>query len=262
MNARELQVRVLGPVSVVRDGAPVTLPRSRKVLALLAFLTLEASPRSRSRLCDLFWEAALSDPRRELRWCLSKLRAIVDDPGRHRVVTTKDALICLDMSDAFVDALEIERALKMGTSELTDERLAEVSALFRGDLLEGIDIDGSAELTTWLTSHRQRYRAMRVAIVSELAMRPSTDPAEARSRLDAWLQLAPFDRRAHERMLTALLEAGHGREAEEHMASAIRAFEQEGLDWSPLRVWWHAARSAAAAPARVQAFSPPLVTIA
>ena len=37
-----LHVRLLGPVDVSRDGAPVPLPRSRKVRALLAFLALGA----------------------------------------------------------------------------------------------------------------------------------------------------------------------------------------------------------------------------
>src|SRR6478609_4212148 len=39
-----LSVRILGPGSVTRNGLPVALPRSRKVRALLAFLTLEPGP--------------------------------------------------------------------------------------------------------------------------------------------------------------------------------------------------------------------------
>jgi DNA-binding SARP family transcriptional activator/TolB-like protein len=256
MSDRGLQLRIVGPVSVVRDGAGVALPRSRKVLALLAFLALEGTPQSRSRLCDLFWDVP-NDPRGELRWCLSKLRAIVDAPDRKRVVTTGNTLVALDMSDAFVDAIELERIAKGGLSALTSERLAEVSALFRGDVLEGVDVDGSAELTTWLMACRQRYRAMRVAVASELAMRPAGSADEVRRRIDAWLQLAPFDRRAHEVMLETLLHEERLHEAEQHVASAIRAFEQEGLDWSSLRAWWHATRQKATEPARVAVVSEP-----
>ena len=252
MSGLGLQVRLVGPVSVVRDGKPVALPRSRKVIALLAFLTLEAAPQSRSRLCDLLWDVP-NDPRGELRWCLSKLRGVVDDADHRRVVATGNALIALDMSDAFVDAVEIERIVKAGTSGLTSERLAEASNHFRGDLLEGVEVDGSPELTTWLMARRQRYRAMRVAVVSELAVRASPGSDEAWPRLEAWLQLAPFDRRAHEVMLDALLKAERMRDAEQHVASTIRAFEQEGLDWSTLRAWWQAARSKAAEPAHSHA---------
>jgi TolB-like protein len=94
---------------------------------------------------------------------------------------------------------------------------------------------------------------MRVAVVGELALRPSDEPAVAWRRLDAWLRLAPFDRRAHEVMLAALLKAERIRDAEQHMASAIRAFEQEGLDWSSLRTWWHAARGKSVSPSPVTA---------
>jgi DNA-binding SARP family transcriptional activator/TolB-like protein len=247
MGARGLQLRLLGPVTVARDGVPVVLPRSRKVLALLAFLTLEATPHSRSRLCDLLWDAP-NDPRGELRWCLSKLRALVDDVDRRRVVSSGNALVSLDLSDAFVDAFEIGRAVEGGLSDLTCERLTEIADLFHGDLLEGVEVDGSPELTAWLGARRQRYRASRLAVVSELARRPSVEPDVARRRLDAWREVAPFDRRAHEALLAALLKSGCIRAAEEHMAATIRVFEQENLDWSALRTWWHAARGKAFLP--------------
>src|SRR5580700_8249193 len=82
--AASLRIQLLGPFSVRRDGAPVPLPRSRKVRALLAFLALGGASYSRSRLCALLWDVP-NDPRGELRWCLSKLRALLDDPGRRRV---------------------------------------------------------------------------------------------------------------------------------------------------------------------------------
>src|SRR5262245_28421349 len=92
-----LQVRVLGPVMVSRRGVPVPLPRSRKVRALLAFLALGQGAVSRSRLCDLLWDVP-NDPRGELRWCLSKLRGVLDDADRPRVVTSGQDLIGLDLS--------------------------------------------------------------------------------------------------------------------------------------------------------------------
>jgi hypothetical protein len=79
-SAANLHVRILGPFSICREGgAPVPLPRSRKVRALLAFLALGGTSYSRSRLCALLWDVP-NDPRGELRWCLSKLRALLDDP--------------------------------------------------------------------------------------------------------------------------------------------------------------------------------------
>lgn len=241
-------------MSILREGVAVGLPRSRKVLALLAYLALEGAPQSRSRLCDLLWDAP-NDPRGELRWCLSKLRLLVDDADRRRVVASGNSLIALDLSDVVVDAVELERVLKAGIEEATSQRLAELFELFRGDALEGIEVDASPELTTWLAAQRQRFRALRVAMASELFKRAVPGSDEAWRRLRGWLQLAPFDRHAHELMLAGLLKAERIRDAEEHLAGTIRAFEQEGLDWSPVRTWWHAARKSVADKPRVQTLS-------
>ena len=67
------------------------MPRSRKVRTLLSFLALEARSLPRSRLCDLLWDVP-NDPRGELRWCLSKLRGLLDDADRRRVITADQDL--------------------------------------------------------------------------------------------------------------------------------------------------------------------------
>src|SRR6187402_2964189 len=140
MSARGLQVRLLGPVSVLRDGEPCRLPGSRKLLGLLAYLTLEGTPQSRSRLCDLLW-ALPSDPRGELRWCLSKLRGLMDDGDRRRVVTSSGALVALDLTDTLVDALEVERTAQGNLSQQSSKHLAESFELFRGELLESVELE-------------------------------------------------------------------------------------------------------------------------
>jgi DNA-binding SARP family transcriptional activator/TolB-like protein len=253
-NGSARRIRLLGPVRVSRDGEEVPMPRSRKVRALLALLALGTGPLTRSRLCDLLWDVP-NDPRGELRWCLSKLRPLLDDDGIRRVVTFSNDRIALDLSGCTVDVLEIDRLTADGVGNLADESLTEVSALFGGDLLEGLQIDGNPEFTSWLMAQRQRYRATRVAVLAELAGRaePASDPMFR--ALNAWLELSPFDLRAHERVLDALLKRGRVRDAEEHVAGTIRSFEQEGLDWSSLREAWHARRSAAE-PTRIVVLNP------
>src|SRR5262245_12171972 len=117
-----LSIRILGPVILTRGGAPIGMPRSRKVRALLAFLALGSGPITRSRLCDLLWDVP-NDPRGELRWSLSKLRGLVDDEQRRRVVTIDSDRIALDLSDCSVDALEIDRIAKDGLERLSTDEL-------------------------------------------------------------------------------------------------------------------------------------------
>jgi TolB-like protein/DNA-binding SARP family transcriptional activator len=250
MSVGQLQVLLVGPVRLLRDELPVPLPRSRKVLGLLAYLALDGTQQSRTRLCDLLWDGP-NDPRGELRWCLSKLRALVDDPDRRRVVTDGNTLVGLDLSDVPFDVRSIDASAKAGISNATTEELVSTLALFRGDLLEGLELDGTPELSTWLAARRQSYRSLRRAIAQELARRPSTRPdaaerhQESRQRILAWLELEPFEHTAHEALLELLARAGRKSEGDEHLARTIRAFEREGLDWGLLRAWWRQQVSAA-----------------
>ena len=240
-----VEIRVLGPTAVIRDGVPVAMPRSRKVRALLAYLALSPHPVSRSRLCDFLWDVP-NDPRGELRWCLSKLRGLLDDDASARVVTGDDH-VKLDLSNVRVDVLDIERAAKTGFGNVEPAELAALCDRFSGDVLDGVEIDGTAEFAGWLAAQRNRYRTLHVEMLSTLVARVASD--ETFRRLEKWLQIAPYDIRAHEIMLEALAKAGRLNDAEDHLARTIRAFESEGIDWLPLRDAWQAMRPAAASSA-------------
>jgi len=256
----KIRVHLLGPVRVTKGGVEVALPRSRKIRALLAYLALGPGPVSRSRLTDLLWDVP-NDPRGELRWSLSKLRGVLDDDDRRRVVTSDDR-IALDLSDGVVDAIEIDRAVRGGLAEVPRPQLVDLAALFGGDFLEGLQIDGNPELTGWLSAQRHRYRSTHVAVLAALADAAPPGSDDRLRSLEAWLQRAPFDRHAHEAMLGSLLHAGRIRDAEEHLAATIRSFEQEGLDWSPLRDAWRARREAATAAPRIEATAAELAPAA
>jgi len=78
MVARELEIRVLGELAVVRGSRPFALPASKKTRALLGYLAIGGRPVLRERLCELLWDGP-DDPRAALRWSLHKLRPLVDD---------------------------------------------------------------------------------------------------------------------------------------------------------------------------------------
>jgi DNA-binding SARP family transcriptional activator len=230
---------MLGHLSVSRGTVDVPLPASRKVRALFAYLAMAPRPVARGALCDLLWEVP-NDPRGELRWCLSKIRRIVDGPGRRRVLTPAGH-VQLDLSDCRVDAIDVLRAADGGIESLTVDRQRQLSALYAGEFLEGLDVDRSPLFDTWLTAQRRRFRGCRTALLEHLAR--CVPGEEAFGYLEQWLQLAPFDPHVHERLLLALAGAGRIREAEEHLAATTRLFEDEGLDPGPIHHAWHAART-------------------
>ena len=57
-----LEIRLLGELAIAREGVPLALPKSRKTLALLAYLAATGRRHRRDRLCSLLWELP-DDPR-------------------------------------------------------------------------------------------------------------------------------------------------------------------------------------------------------
>ena len=241
-----LRIRLLGPLSVQRDGSPVPLPRSRKVRALLGFLALSPGGTGRSKLCDLLWEVP-NDPRGELRWCLSRLRSVLGtDEGA--LITLAADQVALDLSSVggcFVDALAVDRALQLGASAVETEALAKVCGWFGGELLGGLELEGSAAFQGWLTAQRQRYHTLHSSVLEELVRRSSPGSQETFERLDVWLQIAPFDRVPHELLLDALVQRGRLHDAQDHFSKTVRRFEDEGMDAHLLRETWRVLREGA-----------------
>ncbi|MSU91107.1 transcriptional regulator [Rhodobacteraceae bacterium 2CG4] len=242
---------MLGKLCVLRNGRPVELPPSRKVRALLGYLAVADNPVGRSRLCEIMGDLP-SDPRAELRWYLSKIRAVLDGPGRRRVVTDGD-MVSLDLDGAAVDAVEIERAALTGLENTPTPELRRLAPLFAGDFLEGFDLNRSPQLDHWLTTQRSHFRDRHAQVLAGLIGRLPADGAEARALAERWVILAPFEPPAHRALMSALPPAA----AERHLAAAVRLFEAEGMDPAPLRA---ARRAVRAAPAAVPATELPTRT--
>jgi DNA-binding SARP family transcriptional activator len=253
-----LEIRLLGPLQLTRGGEVLKLPSSRKVRALLGYLVLASRPVTRSQVCELLWDVP-NDPRGELRWCLSKIRGLVDEKGRKRIIAD-GSTIRLDLSDCIVDALEVTRAPEHGIRKLGVERQQALAARFAGELLEGLEISRSPMFDAWITAERRRFRGIQTVLLENLAR---ALPNEA-AYVDEWLRLSPFDRNAHELLLGALARQGRIAEGEAHLASACKLFEADGLDSAPLHDLWRNTRekhAAAAQPGGTQLISASLTEI-
>ena len=117
----ELELKFLGEFRVLRDGAPLALPPSRKTRALLAYLTLNPRPFRREFLCELLWELP-DDPRGSLRWSLSKLRRLIDDEDRPRIVADRVS-VEIDRKDVPVDVLKLRSLFSSGLANASESAL-------------------------------------------------------------------------------------------------------------------------------------------
>jgi DNA-binding SARP family transcriptional activator/TolB-like protein len=234
-----LCVKMFGPFTIIREGAKLTLPASRKSCALVAYLALAARPMGRSHLCELLWDAP-NDPRGELRWCLSKIRRIFDENNQQRVHTSGDR-VELELGSCFVDVVEVIRATQPGVETLDQRALRTLSALMAGEFLEGMEFDRSPVFSAWLVTQRRRFRDCHIAVLEQIIRKAPARSDEVFGFLEKWLQLDPLDSLAHEMLLDALASRGQIREGEKHLAATVRLYEAEGLDPMIVRSAWRTA---------------------
>jgi TolB-like protein len=264
MAAGRLTLRLLGEIEMERGGERLTLPASKKTRALLAYLALSARPQRRERLCQMFWDVP-DDPRGALRWSLSKLRGLVDEPDRARVVAERDS-VALDAADIDIDLAEARRRLAGGEAALSPAALGEIAGLFRGEFLEGLELANCPEFQAWRAAQREEARVLHRRVLASLVERLAASPAEALPHAAALAAIEPYAAWSHLALLRLLAGAGRMREAERQFeashrllaeASAASARELEA-EWRALRRAGPAAAPAqpAAAPAMAPAIAP------
>src|SRR5687768_357101 len=116
-----LTIRVLGPVEVLVDGAPLVVD-TRKAVAVLALLAVEGRPFAREELAAMFWpEADDESARGALRRTLSVLRASLGD----RWLRVDRSSVVLDRDEAWIDldALRAAASANDATTMLGASRL-------------------------------------------------------------------------------------------------------------------------------------------
>ncbi|MGH3738680.1 MAG: BTAD domain-containing putative transcriptional regulator [Micromonosporaceae bacterium] len=214
--AHGVEVRLLGPFEVVRDGRAVTVPRGR-TRSLLAGLALAGGdPVSVETLVDQLWGAdgAPATARQALQNAVWKLRRLV---GPEAVVAGDESYRLWPLAQ--VDAVKFGRLLRQASDAVdpAGERalLVQAAALWRGQPLTGVDSpvlrrDAVPTLT-------ERYlAALERRIDLDLA---GGAPGELVAELRTLVARHPLRESLWVRLLTALAAAGRH-------AEALHAYEQ------------------------------------
>lgn len=238
----KLELKFLGPTEIVRDGEALTLPPSRKTRALLAYLVMNPRPFRREHLCELLWEIP-DDPRGALRWSLSKLRRLVDAPGRRRIVADR-ATVAFDAAGVEVDALDLQAC---DARELEGKALRElegVAARYRGEFLEGLELGNFHDFHAWCVAERERSAGAQARVLRALIARLGEDSEQALVHARALVSVEPYDEAARALLIARLVRAGHAREAEQQYLLGMRMLDEIGVESSGAlhRAWRGAGR--------------------
>jgi TolB-like protein/DNA-binding SARP family transcriptional activator len=256
----QISLQLFGPLGVARGGAAVAPPASRKTRAILGFLALSPRAVSRQRLCDLFFDIP-DDPRAALRWSLTKLRPLVDAPGRTRLEAERDALR-LDCEGLTVDALRVQAIAALPPESLTAGDCIGALDAMAGTLLEDCELPDCPGYTAWLGAQRQEFHAVALRLARHLA--EASAGAERIRHLHRLVALDPLDEAATGMLAGALAQAGRREEAHALVAGAERQLRLAGLPvGAGLRLALRLPAPAAAPPAapepppRPRAAAPP-----
>ncbi len=185
-------LETLGAFRVRGEAGAVALPRSRKTLALLAYLAVTGKPQRRERLCEMLWERP-DDPRGALRWSLSKIRRIIA-AGPADLVAERDT-IHLDTGAVDVDYRRVAGLHPDAVREMADDRIEEIVALYRGGFLEDLSLGDCPDFEAWRIAVSDETDLVLRAALRELVARfAETDPARALQHAHALRRLEPADR--------------------------------------------------------------------
>ena len=229
-----IEVRLLGPVSVVVDGSERDVGRSSE-RALLALLALRAGTVvSTARLIDDLWGEQLpDDPGNALQTRVSKLRRALAAAGAVGVVVTRSPGYVLDLEPARVDALRASDLVELARRAEPDRAEAlhtEALGLWRGEPLA--EFTGEA----WAGPEQARLAELRLTAVEErarLRLAAGRD-AEVLAEVEPLVAAHPLRERLRAHQMTALYRAGRQGEALAVYADLRRALDDElGLDPSP-----------------------------
>lgn len=210
-----MQLRVLGPPELRDDGGALirAVLAQPKRLALLAYLAV-AEPRGvwrRDALLPLFWpERDEESARAALSRAVYHLRQSL---GHDLIVSRTPEELELDATQLSCDLWSFEALRAEG-------HVADAFALWRGEPMAGLHVDGAPAFMRWLDALRDRTRTAVEAGALDLATRAAQAgdlDGVARWGLRA-LDIAPLDERAALLVMQALERQGD-------RAGALRTYE-------------------------------------
>jgi DNA-binding SARP family transcriptional activator len=190
-------LHLFGPPDLRVENRTVTL-HSNKVLALLAYLVLEpGSPHSRQKLATLLWSQTTdSHARHSLRQGLYSLRNALGDLADRCIRLRKHDVVFNRADDFGVDVFEFEALTEQATGEVVALRRA--ASIYRGSLLEGLEIYDSIAFDDWLYLQRDLFKQKALRVLHRLSnsLMLMLGYEEAFTAAHRMLQIDPFHEQA------------------------------------------------------------------
>ncbi|MDX1436581.1 MAG: tetratricopeptide repeat protein [Anaerolineales bacterium] len=240
-----LELKLLGQPSVSIDGKHVESLAPDKAMALLCYLAMNPGGHAREKLADLLWGNFPAErSKANLRQTLYNLQNMV--PGYLEI--DRWTARFLHDQPSWVDAEEF--AAKATHSEISGpgtatallsehptaiKNLESAVALYQGDFMAGVYIDGAPSYESWAGGERERLRLLLLKALESLGAHYERrqDYQKATGTLRRILSIEPWHEASHRRLMLLLARQGE-------FEAALKQYEQgqailrEELDIEPL----------------------------
>ena len=220
-----LELRLLGRFEARLKGGPAIDLPTKKTQLLLAYLALTpGEAHMRDKLTALLWSDRGDEQARDsLRHALSALRKVLSQAEPPPLLAERET-IGLDAGAVEVDAVTFENLVAAGTREA----LEQASALYRGELLEGISVR-DPPFEEWLFYERQRLRDLALRAFEQLLAfeREAGELEKAVKTAQRLLRLDPSHEKAHRELMRLYADQGREAAALEQYQHCRAALERE-----------------------------------
>jgi LuxR family maltose regulon positive regulatory protein len=228
-------------IPVIECNSAILQLETRKSIALLAYLSLSDTPFPRENLATLFWPEfdqthALANLRRNLFSLKNILGSEIILSDRDQISLNPDYPIWQDVGE-FHQLLNSEKSHQHGDKELCPEcveKLEKANALYRGDFLQGINLNDSPDFDDWQFLQREDFRVGYCSALEKLAY-AYTNGKEWKKAIQTARKLINSDRlseRFQRILLETLARSGERNSAIHHYEEFVR-FLREEIDQKP-----------------------------
>jgi DNA-binding SARP family transcriptional activator/tetratricopeptide (TPR) repeat protein len=214
-NAPALSLALLGPPEVRVHGELARF-RSRKELALLAYLCTVGGRQSRDALIVLLWpESDRVLGQAALRNTLTRVRHALGVAGSY--LRVEDGAVRLDTDGPVeLDLRAIETAFRADRPAVHGIPVGELAALrhaveiYRGDFLDGFSLADAPDFDDWASRQREAWHERMERVFDRLSAL-HCDRGEVEAAIDVarrWISHSPLSEAAHRSLMQAHILAG------------------------------------------------------
>lgn len=235
MKQPELNISLLGGLTILLNGTAVTGFASRKVEALFVYLVCNPQPQPREVVATLLWSnndqySALAN----LSVALSSLRKQLAP----YIVTTRHTIGFNTQADFTLDTAVFEHAITQAKeaqkrrgklSRSSAVQLATAVALYNGDFLVGFNVRKAAEFEAWVLLQQERLRQMLLKALADLITFH-----QQRGQVDAAIRYAqqllavdPLQEGIHQQLMTLFVQNNQRAAALAQYEQCVRVLEAE-----------------------------------